>query len=193
MQFNLGKDEKVIKSWVYASETNGKQTSQANLTVTNRRLISVVSSASEMEYSEVPIRAISRIDAGRVSVGGNFLLLVLGILIMIGGIIGAIFAGNMRYIGIVAIAVGFVLFILGLAALKNSNSGSFYLTISVEGNISGKLEIGANNIVRKGNNRSQTIRIKIDFAKVDDMLASLGAIISDCRDGKVDVKDEIAM
>lgn len=187
MLLNIGTDEKILKSWDYASEKDSKDQSQANLTVTNRRVISIISNAHKYEYSEVPVDSIRRIDAYRDKKPNNGLaVLIFGIILVIVGIVVActlkITVASM-YVLFPAF-IGVILCIVGIAMLCNKNKGTFYISFSLSGNEAGKLDIGAQNATLKKKN-SQTVSVKIDFNLVDDMLTSLGAIIYNIKNANL--------
>lgn len=178
MKIILSADEQIIKSWDYAAEKNGKEENQANLTVTNKRIISSVSNSQKFQYSDVALESIRKIDAYRdKKPNSGVFIIILGALFVIVGIVLAV-TKTVPIAPYIFLALGAIIIILGIVSLTAQNKGTFYLSFSVDGSTNDKLEIGANNSPIK-NNRSQVVNVKIDFDLVDEILSSIGAIIYD--------------
>ncbi len=181
MLLKLGKDEQILRSWDYACEKEGKDQNQANLTVTNRRVITTIRNAHKYEYSEVPIESIRRIDASRDKNSGfGLVFVILGAILAIGGAVWAIISKPFQPMTLLPVAIGAVLIIAGIIQMTNQNKGSFYLCFTLSGSEAGKLDIGANSLSTRKKS-SQNVSVKIDFNLVDEMLTSLGAIIYNYR------------
>lgn len=174
MQMQLSADETIIKSWDYASEKKGGEKNRANLTVTNKRIIASTANSHEYGYTEIPIKAVQTIDGYRDKKFNIFsiIAIVFGLIIAIFGITS--FASNIG-IAVPLLLLGIVFLFLGIA---NLCKGSFYLIIGIG---SDALCLGASNRDEsKLKKRSQSrVKVKIDYNMVDEILASLGAIVYD--------------
>ena len=61
MDATLGSNERLIKSWNYA-KTKGGLKAEANLTVTDRRVISSVATKRSIVRDEIPVSAITGVS-----------------------------------------------------------------------------------------------------------------------------------
>lgn len=182
MKIILSADEQIIKSWDYAAEKSGKEENHANLTVTNKRVISSVSNSQKFQYSDIALESIKKISAYRdKKPNSGWAKIIIGALLVIVGIILAVIKTVPLAVAIlpyIILVVGIFLIIFGILSLTAQSKGTFYLSFSVDGSTNDKLEIGANNSPIK-NNRSQMVNVKIDFDLVDEILSLIGAIIYD--------------
>ena len=81
MATQLSGGEAVIKSWDYGiSKSNVKTT--ANLTVTNRRIISERSSKKAFERFEVPLKYVKNVSGELTSPKARILVIILGIILI---------------------------------------------------------------------------------------------------------------
>ncbi len=174
MQTQLSADETIIKSWDYASEKKRGEKNRANLTVTNKRIIASTANSHEYKYTEIPLKAVQTIDGYRDKKFNIF-----SIIIIVFGLVSAIvaiasFKSNIG-IAVALLLLGIVLLILGIV---NLCKGSFYLIIGI-GNDALCLNANSGDEFKHKKRRQPRVKVKIDYNMVDEIFASLGAIVYD--------------
>ena len=84
MDIRLCNDEQVVKSWDYATEGSLLDRSVANITVTNKRVISTVQGRKRIRRAEVPVEAVKRmnvVSTKKAPILISFVLIVIGLLL----------------------------------------------------------------------------------------------------------------
>ncbi|MBR7110444.1 MAG: hypothetical protein IKC83_01075 [Clostridia bacterium] len=104
MDIRLCNDEQVVKSWDYATEGGLFKKSVANVTVTNKRVISTVEGKKKINRAEIPVESVKRLSVTSTIQASllSILFLVIGLVLVLGHfllnfsmifvIVGAIFA-----------------------------------------------------------------------------------------------------
>ena len=62
MNFKLSDNEQLVKSWDYAKGKDGRGKYEANLTVTSKRIVSLISTKRSTEYCEIPLDYVKSIE-----------------------------------------------------------------------------------------------------------------------------------
>lgn len=164
MNFKLSDNEQLVKSWDYAKGKDSRGKYEANLTVTSKRIVSLISTKRSTEYCEIPLDYVKSIECEQ-SQKSN-ILPILGI------IIG------------VPLSIVIVGIFLIIHCAKLLNQGDFSVCINTHGVEGTSLEIGA--IKNKGKGffsklfskfKKNKNKIKIDFNTANEICETIGAII----------------
>ncbi len=164
MSIKLSNNERLIKNWDYAQGKDAKGKYEARLTVTSKRIISLVATKRSTEYSEIPLDYVKSVEC--TNGHKSNILPVLGI------IVGVLLA---------VVIVGIFLIV---HCVKLLNQGDFSLVINTKEEEGTALVLGAHKDKGKGffarfkRNKNKN-KIKIDFNTVNDICETIGAIILD--------------
>lgn len=149
MDATLGSNERLIKSWNYA-KTKGGLKAEANLTVTDRRVISSVATKRSIVRDEIPVSAITGVSTSYCS---NFSLLYI--------LMGVIFC------------ITIILFPIGLNFIRKGTgtSLSVYFDVSLPANPF----ISTTSIRKRRKTKKATV--KVDRASAKQIAEELSTII----------------
>ncbi len=160
MATRLTAGESVIKSWDYGTVKERTKTT-ANLTVTNKRIISTISDKKSIDREEVPLSSVKSITGAVNSPKARWYVILIGIIFLITIIIG------------IAILV---------AEYKRCHSATLTLAVITEGFEGTPLEIGMSSIKDDSwigkllsGRRKPIIKVNYDAAK--DIVENLGSIV----------------
>ena len=157
MSFLLANDEHIVKNWAYGTVKSNHQKSNAQLFITNRRIVSVVESKTQKSISEIPLDEVSTISfrKSRYSAAGK----ALSVIEIIFGVL-------------------FSVLIFGIFMIKGGarriRYSEFSLEITTKGIAYPAISIG----MRRGNLRKkvQKIKVRIDKRVVDTIGDEIGAV-----------------
>ncbi len=161
MATQLSGGEAVIKSWDYGiSKSNVKTT--ANLTVTNRRIISERSSKKAFERFEVPLKYVKNVSGELTSPKARILVIILGIIL-------------------IPVIIGIVILV---KEYKRCHQARFLLNIYTKDPEGNTLTIGMSSYKAKKTgffarlfSGKKVPKIKVDKAKAQEIIEQLGSII----------------
>ena len=157
---NLSKDEQVIKSWNY-SHTKGSENEQANLTVTNKRVISAVVGKKSFAVEEVPLKSIKSVYGAVNSPQARWWVILLGVVFFV------------AIVGIVILIQEFI----------RTKQCEFALVLSTTGGEGEPLAIYTNSVPYSNRKSAATlssnVKVKVNKENATDILESIGAIIWD--------------
>lgn len=161
MATQLSGGEAVIKSWDYGiSKSNVKTT--ANLTVTNRRIISERSSKKAFERFEVPLKYVKNVSGELTSPKARILVIILGIIL-------------------IPVIIGIVILV---KEYKRCHQARFLLNIYTKDPEGNTLTIGMSSYKAKKTgffarlfSGKKAPKIKVDRAKAQEIIEQLGSII----------------
>ncbi len=168
MNIKLSNNEHLVKSWDYAKGKDNKVKYEANLTVTSKRIVSLISTKRSTEYSEIPLDNVKSIECEQFR-KSNFLP-ILGIIIGI---------------PLLIVIVGIFLIV---HCVKLLNQGDFLVCINTHGAEGTSLVIGAIKnkgqgffswLLSKFKKNKNKSKIKIDFNTANEICETIGAIILD--------------
>ena len=175
----LSKDEGVIKEWKYAISKKGMEKTEANLVVTNKRVVHDIKNYHSISRTEIPLKEVKSVhyySNSKLSLRAVFAI-ILGI---IAAIVGFVLIGKAEDAAAVAalpIIIGIVLVIAGIIGLTKS---AFTMTLYTHGVFTEILDIGASAIKSK-RKKSAKVKIKVDKNVAAEIIDSLGAIILDAQ------------
>ncbi len=166
MSIKLSNNEHLIKSWDYAKGKDSKGKYEANLTVTSKRIVSLISTKRSTEYCEIPLDHVKSIECKQFQ--RSNILPVLGIIVGI------------------PLSIVIVGIFLIVHCVKLLNQGDFSVCINTHGIEGSPLEIGAIKDKGKGffgrllsRFKKNKNKVKIDFNTANDICETIGAIILD--------------
>ena len=173
----LYKDERVIKSWDYGQIKKGKEITNCNLTVTNRRVIQEQASDINYAYDEIPLKDISGVSCNyqTASKKSAIIKIVLGIIALIIGIAGIAMSGEpfmaiFLLLGIIWLVYG----IYQIVKLPLKFNVSVFTTAS-----SCILSVGMASKSRKS--KQKAIKIRADRSEAKDMVTTISNAIHEAR------------
>ena len=164
MNILLANNERLIKDWDYAYGKGGNGKFHAYLTVTSKRIVSMITAKRFSSYQEVPLRAVKSIECSQNKKSN--ILPILGIIIGI---------------PLIPVIVGILLII---SCVKKLNQGEFSLSITTDGLEYPSLEIGA--LKNKGKGffgrllsvfKRNKYKVNINFATASEICETIGAVI----------------
>ena len=175
----LSKEEGVIKEWKYAVSKKGVEKTEANLVVTNKRVVHDIKNYHSISRTEIPLKEIKSVhyySNSKLSVGAIFAIII-GIVSAILGFVLMGKAGDAAGIAAIPIVFGVILVIAGIIGLSKS---AFTMVLYTHGIFTEVLNIGASAIKSK-RKKGGKIKIKVDKNVAADIIDSLGAIILDAQ------------
>lgn len=192
MKIQLSKDESIIRTWDYATyKTGGKLFKQehhdVSLTVTSKRIITHDTSEHSSIYEEIPLDSVISVWCEQNK--KNIFWLIMGIILSVACLIVGIVCSITKPspLGIIVIVAAVCLLILYIHKLGQGNFRLALKTNTIDGL---EIVIGAKRYLEKGEGglfrrlknlifgKKTGIRnMKINFAEVNDMCETIGAII----------------
>lgn len=170
----LASNEKMLKSWTYATSSVKKgfsrKTTDHTLTVTSKRIIQTSHSSRKVSKTEIPLSDVKKLALTH-EVGSNVGAIILIILGVLAAILGVVVEDGDYLIPLVPIGVLFV--IIGILKL---NKGS--LTVLIYTKQSYTLSIGAavGNLIRRGA-RGGKLKVRVNNVIATEIIESLGAYV----------------
>lgn len=170
----LANGESIVKEWNYASSKVGANSSTANLTITNKRIVHSIDGTFSTDREEIPLSSVKSVSFShaKTSVIGAIVMIILGCLLAIIGIVAAANSGE-GVILVPFLIIGIILVIVGIASLGN---GIFMLNVITTGVENVSLSLGAVKLSKRFK-INQKARIKINHDVVKDIIDSFGTII----------------
>lgn len=197
MKIKLCTNEHIIKSWDYATEHVNNEHFCANLTVTDKRIISMHQNGKSIARNEVPLSSVTGINIfhGRKANFGAVLLLLVGLVFALFPVTLAMYESTIQpmllqtlgfNIGkVIYIVISCVICIAGLimffGAVKILRQALFCLEILTNGNESGSVMIGNESANVFGRHSKYAVQIKVSRRIAMEILDQLGAIICENR------------
>ena len=175
----LASSESKIKEWEYGSVKIKRKVTKSTLTVTNKRIIKTERSATKLEQQEIPISSVKSIHCTHdvPSKLGAILMIIFGILLMVVGAYIMMEESDYMIPAVVGVVLGLIMMIAGI---KRLNQGQFSLVITTVGVEGESLTAGLVKWYKKVG-RGGKMKVKINNAVVEDLIASLGAIVAEYR------------
>ena len=193
MNIKLSKDENLIRTWDYASYKKGgkffkKEHHDVSLTLTSKRIITLDTSERSSEYEEIPLDSVISVNCKqyRKNIFGLVLGIIFSVVALITGIVLSIMFPSVG-IGLLVIAVCLLIFFI-----IRLGQGSFILTLKTNTIDGLEITLGENSYIKKGESgifkriihfffgkKVGKRKMKINFADVNDMCETIGAIILD--------------
>ncbi len=156
MGIQLAQNERLIKSWDYSKSKQRRDKSVANLSVTDKRIITSLISKNTTEVSEIPLNSVKAINCTRDKRPNIWAILeiLLGIATLI-------------------VIVGILLIVDGV---KRLNQGNFVLEIITYGDEGSSLLLGATKKKSSRRNKGK-LKVTLNHKAIDEIASSIGAII----------------
>lgn len=193
----MASDEEVVREYPLQRVRAGRRLEDCSLTVTNKRLIYKrtvkTKKATSHEVKNIPISSVDTIKSTLACQKKySVILIVLSLLMIAAGVFLAIdmlralvpikWPEYSLYIGIGVLAAGAVLLLLILIFTKKRYSFSLavgYLSEYKETDhiVSGISSLALRKIRNRNKKKKERFRINLDYEKLDDLVAEIGALI----------------
>ncbi len=157
MNIAMGPGERVIKDWVYGTVKEGRTKKNAELVVTNKRIITYSQSKIALDIEEIPLSSVNTITYHKG--GASFFAKLLGVLEIIIGIPFSVLIVGIKWI---------------MDGVRRIRSGEFSLEITMHEKAITGIYLG----LRRGRSKkAKKVKVWINKTAIDDIGAQLGAIV----------------
>ena len=177
MSITLGKNEKVIKSWDYATAAQGRENCDYNLTVTDKRLIHTTASRNGVKRKEIPVTAVVSIDS-EYAKKRAWVLSVLVILLGVFGAAAGLLAPVERVTAVTVCIASLGVIAAGIAILIAGVRVRFSLVVSYATGITAEAAFSADTMRKSRRRRnSRKLRIAVDVSAAEEITDVIGALL----------------
>lgn len=171
MDINLANQEKIVKSWDYATTKAKSGRSQSNLTITDKRIISTTKGQNINNRVEINVAEVKSFSARFAQPKAPLLALIIMLALGIASLVVGI-NKELTYF----IAIGAALIVCGIIAFVFTiGKCNFTMQIFTKGHNDIGLSLTASRFFKI--KRSRKIRIRVDKSCVNDIINTLGAVI----------------
>ncbi len=189
----LGANEKHVKTYEYFKSSHA---GVGSMVVTDRRIIHSLTDKHGVRHSEVRIEDIRSVEASyrkKYSRTSGIIMMVLGVLLIAGGVVCAILFSHLAVLisSLVGIAVGILLFVLGLLRLLSKKQYvSMLITTDTHPGVGLDVyvtnRLAAKPVLEK--KRDHKLHIHINEPAAREMIDEICAMVWELQSGNTDVE-----